>query len=54
MLIIDTVSACFGHLYAHLQEKDRVLLHVECTLNVAPQYRNLPHPTLPANTLHMQ
>ena len=24
------------------------------TLNVAPQYRNLPHPTLPANTLHMQ
>ena len=22
MLIIDTVSTCFGHLYAHLQEKD--------------------------------
>ena len=22
--------------------------------NVAPQYRNVPHPTLPANTLHMQ
>jgi len=21
MLIIDTVSTCFGHLYAHLQEK---------------------------------
>ena len=27
MLIIDTVSTCFGHLYAHLQEKDHVLLH---------------------------
>jgi len=22
MLIIDTVSTCFGYLYAHLQEKD--------------------------------
>ena len=22
MLIIDTVSTCFGHLYAYLQEKD--------------------------------
>ena len=30
MLIIDTVSTCFGHLYAHLQEKDHVLLHMEC------------------------
>ena len=29
-------------------------LHSDHTLNVAPQYRNLPHPTLPANTLHMQ
>ena len=29
-------------------------LHSDHTLNVAPQYRNLPHPALPANTLHMQ
>ena len=29
-------------------------LHSAHTLNVAPQYRNLPHPALPANTLHMQ
>ena len=29
MFIINTVSTCFGHHYAHLQEnKDRVLLHV--------------------------
>ena len=31
MFIINTVSTCFGHQYAHLQEnKDRVLLHVVC------------------------
>ena len=31
MFIISTVSTCFGHHYAHLQEnKDRVLLHVVC------------------------
>ena len=69
MLIIDTVSTCFGHLYAHLQEKDHVLtacgvyllvvLDVAgcgtvITLKVAPLYRNLPHPALPANTLHKQ
>jgi len=47
MLIIDNVSTCFGHLYAHLQDSDH-------TLSVAPQHRNLPHPTLPENTLHMQ
>ena len=85
--LLTTVSTCFGHLYAHHQEKSpRVTaygvyllvvldvagcgavvlrwgcdhcesnsnLHSYHTLNVAPQYRNLPHPTLPANTLHMQ
>ena len=31
MFIINTVSTCFGHHYADLQEnKDRVLLHVVC------------------------
>jgi len=31
MFIINTVSTCFGHHYAHLQEnKDRVLLHAVC------------------------
>jgi len=31
MFIINTVSTCFGHRYANLQEnKDRVLLHVVC------------------------
>ena len=31
MFIINTVSTCFGHHYAHHQEnKDRVLLHVVC------------------------
>ena len=31
MFIINTVSTCFGHNYAHLQEnKDRVLLHAVC------------------------
>jgi len=29
-------------------------LHSAHTLNVAPQYCNLPHPTLPANIPHMQ
>ena len=29
-------------------------LHSAHTLNVAPQYRKLPHPTLPANILRMQ
>ena len=116
--LLTTVSTCFGHVYAHHQEKRprvtaygvyllvvldvagcgtvvlrwgcehcegccrvwalwRLLfeqqpsqcshptatftvvtpysnLHSGHTLNVAPQYRNLPHPTLPANTLHMQ
>ena len=69
MLIIDSVSTCFGHLYAHLQEQrprvtayevyllvmldvagcGAVVLHSDHTLSVAPQHRNLPHPTLPAN-----
>ena len=92
--LLTTVSTCFGHLYAHHQEKrPRVTaygvyllvvldvagcstLALRCRVwalwrllfelslaatftvltpyNVAPQYRNLPHPTLPANTLHMQ
>jgi len=31
MFIINTVSTCFGHHYAYLQEnKDRVILHVVC------------------------
>jgi len=31
MFNINTVSTCFGHHNAHLQEnKDRVLLHVVC------------------------
>ena len=31
MFIINTVSTCFGHHYAHLKEnKDRVLLLVVC------------------------
>jgi len=34
MLIIDTVSTCFGHLYAHVQEKDHVLLHIGFTGSV--------------------
>ena len=80
MLIIETVSTCFGQLYAHSQEKRPLFtaygvyllvvldvagfgtvkvaassnLHSDHTLNVTPQYRNLPHPTLLANTLHMQ
>jgi len=29
-------------------------LHSAHTLNVAPQYRNQPHPTLAANIPHMQ
>jgi len=30
-LLSTSVSTCFGHNYAHLQEnKDRVLLHVVC------------------------
>jgi len=36
MFIINTVSTCFGHHYAHLQEnKDRVLLHVVCCTGCA-------------------
>ena len=43
MFIINTVSTCFGHHYAHLQEnKDRVLLHVVCCAA-------LHHTTLPSN-----
>jgi len=39
MLVIDTVSTCFGHLYAHLQEKrPRVTAYGVY---------------LPANTLHI-
>jgi len=39
MFIINTVSTCFVHHYAHLQEnKDRVLLHVVCLLQ-----RSTPH-----------
>ena len=85
--LLTTVSTCFGHFYAHHQEKrprvtaygvyllvvldvagcGAVVLHWGCdhcegfwnlhsdhTLSVAPQHRILPHPTLPANTLHMQ
>ena len=36
------------------QDESNSNLHSDHTLNVAPQYRNLPHPALPANTLHMQ
>ena len=36
MFIINTVSTCFGHHYAHIQEnKDRVLLHVVCCAGCA-------------------
>ena len=62
---MTTVSTCFGHHYAHHQEKrPRVTAYgffllvvldvavcgavVLTPYNVAPQYRNLPHPTLPA------
>ena len=48
--IITLFSA--QHVNGRLQSNSN--LHSAHTLNVAPQYRNLPHPTLPANTLHMQ
>jgi len=35
MLIIDTVSTCFGHLYAHLQEKDACGVYLLVVLDVA-------------------
>jgi len=36
MFIINTVSTCFGHHYAHLQEnEDRVLLHAVCCADSA-------------------
>jgi len=40
-------------LWRFLFESNRNL-HSDHALSVAPQHRNLPHPTLPANTLHMQ
>ena len=55
MLIIDNSLDMFrASLCPSSGEKSNSNLHSAHTLNVAPQYRNLPHPTLPANTLHMQ
>ena len=48
MFIINTVSTCFGHHYAHLQEnKDRVLLHSNSNLHSARTLqRSAPQPLL--------
>ena len=75
-LLLTTVSTCFGHFYAHHQEKrPRVTaygVYLLVVLDVAScgtvvlrcrvwalwrlllDCRKLPHPTLPANILHMQ